>query len=267
MSTKSSEENHAQSFQVPRGTICPNMSGVQEDLSSVTNNLKSMNEDQGKQELTALPSKITLRQPEKLNKDFFMVDQPYLTVSNSFSDRVATFHDLVILHHNVQSLGNKLLELNALLSSSVLKPTICFLEHWLLSDHFICTNIEHYKLADKFCRNMDKHGSSCIYVLNDVKTSEPTFLWNLGREKVFEISGIELADFKIMIVCIYRSLNSNVEILLHLLDEALNKMLKRGHFLVICGDWNINLLDENTHQKALSSLLLSSNLQNSFMSN
>jgi hypothetical protein len=36
--------------------------------------------------------------------------------------------------------------------------------------------------------------------------------------------------------------NSNEEIFLDLLDEAVNIVLKRGRFLVICGDWNINLL-------------------------
>jgi hypothetical protein len=142
-----------------------------------------------------------------------MVDRPYLTISNSCSDRSAKFHDLVILHHNIQSVGNKLWELNALLSSWILKTTnLCFSEHWLLSDHFIYTDIEHYKSADKFCRYTNKHGGSCIYVLNDLETSEPAFLRNLGREKVIEITAIELVDFKIMIICIYRSPNSNVEI-------------------------------------------------------
>jgi hypothetical protein len=80
------------------------------------------------------------------------------------------------------------------------------------------------------CRNTDKHGGSCIFVSNELKTRDLTFLRNLGRKKVFEISAIELVDFKITVVCIYRSPNSNEEIFLALLDEAVNKLLKRGLF-------------------------------------
>jgi exonuclease III len=43
---------------------------------------------------------------------------------------------------------------------------------------------------------------------------------------------------------------------LELLEETVNKVLLRGRFLVLCGDWNINLLADNTKQKALISILL-----------
>jgi hypothetical protein len=72
--------------------------------------------------------------------------------------------------------------------------------------------------------------------LNELKTRELTFLTNLGREKVFEISAIELVDFKIIVVCTYRSPNSNVDNFLELLEETVNKVLLRGRFLVLCGD-------------------------------
>jgi exonuclease III len=136
------------------------------------------------------------------------------------------------------------------------------LEHWLHSDQLIYINTEQYKLADSFCRNNEKHGGSCIFVSNGIKTREIIFLTNLERDRVFEISAIELVDFKIIVMCIYRSPNSDEEIFLELLDEAVNKVLKGGRFLVVCGDWNISLLHDNTHQKALLSLLLSNNLQN-----
>jgi hypothetical protein len=64
-------------------------------------------------------------------------------------------------------------------------------------------NIEQYKLADNLYRTMDKHGCSCMFVLNELKTRELTFLKNLGKEKVLEISAIQLVDFKIIVACIY----------------------------------------------------------------
>jgi hypothetical protein len=70
VSTKLSKENHAQSIQVPQEITCPNTSGVQDDSSSVTNNLKSPNEDQRNQALMVLPSKRIRHQPGKLKKDF-----------------------------------------------------------------------------------------------------------------------------------------------------------------------------------------------------
>jgi hypothetical protein len=85
---------------------------------------------------------------------------------------------------------------SALLSSLSSEPAFTVSsEHWLQRDHFILINIDQYKLADSYCRNTDKHGGSCIFVSNELKTRELTFLKNLGREKVFEISAIELVDF------------------------------------------------------------------------
>lgn len=91
------------------------------------------------------------------------------------------------------------------------------------------------------------------------------FSKNLGRDREFEISAIELVNFKIAVICIYRSPHSDVKKFLENLEEIINKVSKKGIYLVMCGDWNINLLQENIHQKALLSLLLSNNLLNTVL--
>jgi hypothetical protein len=69
----------------------------------------------------------------------------------------------------------------------------------------------------------------------------------------------------ILVVCIYRSPNSSKEIFFELLEETLNKVQIKGLLLVICGDWKLNLLEDNTYQKALQNLLLLNNLQNTVL--
>jgi uncharacterized protein YcbK (DUF882 family) len=58
---------------------------------------------------------------------------------------------------------------------------------------------------------------SCIFVLNEFKLRELPNITNLGKDKVFDISAIELVNLKIIVVCIYRSPMSNAETFLELL--------------------------------------------------
>jgi exonuclease III len=192
-----------------------------------------------------------------------MVDSRHLIACNLSNDGSKKLNNLGILHHNIQSLGNKVMTLNVLFSFWSLKPAIlCLSEHWLHRDYLLHINVDQYKLGANFCRTSNRYGGTCIFVSNDLKTRELPFVNNLARESVFEISAIEVVDLKIIVVCIYRSPNSNKEIFFELLEETLNKVKKKGHLLVLCEDWNINLLEENIYQKALQRLLLLNNLQN-----
>jgi hypothetical protein len=85
-------------------------------------------------------------------------------------------------------------------------------------------------LADKFFRRTDKHGGSCIFILNELKFIKLTIAKTLGKEKVFEMSAIELFDIKIIVVCVYRSPNCNIDDFLELLEQTVNKNLKRDTF-------------------------------------
>jgi hypothetical protein len=99
-----------------------------------------------------------------------------------------------------------------------------------LVDHLIHINIDQYKLADKYSRNSDKHEGSCIFVLNKFKLRELPNITNLGKDKVFEISAIELVVLKVIVVCVYRSPMSSTETFLELLEVTINKISKKGFF-------------------------------------
>jgi hypothetical protein len=63
-------------------------------------------------------------------------------------------------------------------------------------------NIEHYSLADKFIRINGNHGESCIFVHEEIQVKEARYLQALTAKKGFEISVIEVVDYKCILACI-----------------------------------------------------------------
>jgi hypothetical protein len=79
-------------------------------------------------------------------------------------------HNFAILHHNVQSLFNKQMELMVLLNTSLHNiNALCFTEHWLSEDQLILLQINNFKLVSKFCRKDFKDEGSCIFVKKRTK--------------------------------------------------------------------------------------------------
>jgi hypothetical protein len=78
---------------------------------------------------------------------------------------------LKVLHHNVQSLQNKLYELSVLLAYKDMSMDIlCFTEHWMSIDQIHSISLEHYQLASNFSRSSRKGSGSCIFVINEIRT-------------------------------------------------------------------------------------------------
>jgi hypothetical protein len=73
-----------------------------------------------------------------------------------------------------------------------------------------------------------------------------------------DISGVEIAKFKWVLVCIYRS-HSDVNIFMKKLKLLIDRIQKK---LIICGDWNINLLHKNDQVQTLKNILVSYDLIN-----
>jgi hypothetical protein len=80
---------------------------------------------------------------------------------------------------------------------------------------------------------------------------------NICKEKGLEVCGIKLylPNCTIGILNMYRFPSGNLKYFLHKLETLLNCILINSLELIICGDFNINFLENTTHKQLLNSLL------------
>ena len=111
-------------------------------------------------------------------------------------------------------------------------------------------------LANAFCRTNSHHGGSCILVKHGIMIKELNSLNKLGEEKNFELSVIEIVKQAIIVACIYRSPDGKIDIFFNKLEMIIQKLIGKHKTLILCGDWNTNLLQSNSHTRELNDLFL-----------
>jgi len=172
-------------------------------------------------------------------------------------------YEIRLLQHNVRSLNNKLLDIAILLATDHSNINIlCFTEHWLAEVQLQVSNIDGFRLVSNFSRSHSASGGSCIFVRNTIETKDVNYLRNLGKEGVFEVSATELFTTNTILACIYRSPDSDFCTFLHTLELLISKVSSKGKYLVLCGDLNINFLQQSSKRADLQNLLIMNNLTN-----
>jgi hypothetical protein len=71
---------------------------------------------------------------------------------------------------------------------------------------------------------MNDRGGSCIYVKKEIRTKELNDLEYLGEVKNFELSITKLIDYKIILICIYRSPHGKFKVFLNRLEIVIQKL-------------------------------------------
>ena len=117
-------------------------------------------------------------------------------------------------------------------------------------------------MISSFHRSTKKGGGSGIFVKDLIKTKKTEYLQNLGRENTFELSAIELPDFNLILICIYRSPDGVFNEFLLLLESVINIVQSKGFDIFLCGDWNINFKKHSQCLLELQNILLMHNLIN-----
>jgi exonuclease III len=168
---------------------------------------------------------------------------------------------LILIHQNIRGLGSKNDELLCSIVSNNINPhLICLSEHHLSDQKLPFINMQNYVLGTSYARSIHHGGGVCIYIRSDLKFTAIN-LTQYCDEMNIEICAIKIMAGKtnIIVICIYRSPCGNFEYFVNKLDKVLKLLYKPKNEFIICGDFNVNFLEESGRKVQLALMLKSYN--------
>jgi len=81
-------------------------------------------------------------------------------------------------------------------------------------------------------------------------------------EKDFEMTAVEIVDYKFIILCVYRSPDGDFSTFLRSLESVVQKVQARNKRLILCSHWNINFMQEGVRLHDVQELRSLHNLVN-----
>lgn len=173
-----------------------------------------------------------------------------------------TPHLLRLLHQNIQGFMGKELQIELFLEKHCC-DVVCITEHWL-KKHEMIINYRNHIVASSFSRESAIRGGSLILIRNNIKVKERKDIVRLSVERVIELSCVELEKY--VIVCVYRPPNyKNFPNFISVMEDVLKILLKNSKEKIVCGDFNVDILEHCKETTMLLGLFKSFNLFNVFL--
>ena len=166
-------------------------------------------------------------------------------MSNTAFNSLSLVHNLSIVHYNVQSIFSKLEILHAeLFEFDILAFTETWLGPTIDTDDLI---LQSYYRPERKDRDSDTHGGVMLYVKEGLHYKRRDDLELLNIENIW----IELANShkRLLLGLFYRPPNSDAAYLAHI-EDSISLAIDTGiPELIITGDFNLNLLNQQTFRK------------------
>lgn len=169
-----------------------------------------------------------------------------------------------IFHQNIAGLCNKIDVLELTLDTLNREvDVLCFCETNVKKGMEANIKLHNYKLASSFSRNKNK-GGTCILVKSTLEIKTVIIPPDLAMDFYFECCATEIIGLNIIIINIYRvpkQTKTHLGIFIYKLDKLLDYVTNKFEEkkIVICGDWNINILKPTPTSKDLIDTLNSYN--------
>ena len=202
--------------------------------------------------------------PATTNEDFFLDNR----LPKTSALRTSVIHNrgqtpnqsLKLFHQNIRGLRGKTSTLLRHLHQD-LPHLLCFSEHHLDQSELDFIYMEKYSLGAKYCRRKLQKDGVRIFIQSHLQFT------TLNIDKYCVDQGIKVfvlqldsTFLKICILVIYRLPAGNFNICVTQLDRILQKLCTIKSHLIVCGDVNVNSLQESDKKSQLDALLKSYNL-------
>lgn len=164
----------------------------------------------------------------------------------------------------MQSVKNKCHLLTSLTNELKNLDILCLNETWLTFSKLDLLQVDGYSLASFYCRPCREGGGVCILVKEgaNIDFTECSNINVLSKESIFEVCGIDIPKHNILIINLYwpnskRMPETFYSSLINLLKLLQKKYRSRD--IVIGGDLNVNILDNNPASSKLLNQMKSFN--------
>ena len=121
-------------------------------------------------------------------------------------------------------------------------------------------HIENYNLEAHYCRQLHEKGGVVIFVHNSLCFSNIDIVKHCEEQDIVCALKLSFCTLNICVLTLYKAPSGNFSICLLKLDTILQSLYTATLHFVICGDININYLNEIVNKSQLDNLLLSYNL-------
>lgn len=138
----------------------------------------------------------------------------------------------------------------------------CISEHWLTDQAKNTLAINGYNIASIYCRNTKRHGGVLILVKSNIDFAERNDLKEMSVEVDIEIAATEIKSYNSLIISLYRSPKGDFDNFINILNKVLNVLEQESTYksIFICGDFNVNFLENSLYTETLINLFTSFNL-------
>jgi exonuclease III len=124
------------------------------------------------------------------------------------------------------------------------------------------TSTEHNNLGTRFCRRKLKKGGVSIFVHESINFTGVDSQHRC-KEQNIEICAVKinLINRNFVILAVYRAPTGDFDYVLKELEIILDQLYNIKNDLVICGDLNVNYLEDSKNRQQLDNLLATFNLR------